>query len=111
WKWADASISFSYAYHMRRIYPEPVDLSEEDEAAPTTAREDYDALSEQYQDAEELPPDVDEQFGELEAVIERIEAKQSAYVPEDVERAGVFVALSHDGTLRVERGFIRPEDE
>ncbi|SDG97143.1 ParB/RepB/Spo0J family partition protein [Pelagibacterium luteolum] len=111
WKWAEASISFVYAYNMRRIYPEPVDLSEDDDATLIAAHEDYDTLTEKYQDADELPPDVDERFGELEAEIERLEAKQSAYVPEDVARAGVFVALASDGTLRVERGFIRPEDE
>jgi ParB family chromosome partitioning protein len=111
WKWAEASISFVYAYNMRRIYPEPVDLSEDDDAALIAAQEDYDTLTEKYQDANELPPDVDERFAELEAEIERLEAKQSAYVPEDAARAGVFVALASDGTLRVERGFIRPEDE
>lgn len=50
-------------------------------------------------------------FGELEADIERLEAKRQAYDLEDVARGGAFVILNHDGTIRIERGFIRPADE
>ena len=34
-----------------------------------------------------------------------------AYDPADIARCGAFVILNHDGTLRIERGFIRAEDE
>ncbi|GEC57143.1 hypothetical protein ABIF38_004341 [Bradyrhizobium japonicum] len=54
---------------------------------------------------------MDARFGELEAEIERLEAKRQAYDPADVARGGAFVVLNHDGTVRIERGFIRPEDE
>jgi ParB family chromosome partitioning protein len=40
-----------------------------------------------------------------------LEAKRQAYDPADVARGGAFVVLNHDGTVRIERGFIRPEDE
>jgi hypothetical protein len=50
-------------------------------------------------------------FGELEAEVERLEAKRQAYDPEDVARGGAFVILNHDGAVRIERGFIRPADE
>ena len=29
----------------------------------------------------------------------------------EIARAGVFVSIDHDGRLKVERGFVRPEDE
>ena len=48
---------------------------------------------------------------ELEAEIERIDAKRHAYDPDEIARGGVFVVLSPDGEARIERGFIRPEDE
>src|SRR5882757_6267625 len=48
---------------------------------------------------------------ELEAEIDRLEAKRHAYDPDDVARGGAFVILNHDGTVRIERGFIRPGDE
>ncbi|MCP1744033.1 hypothetical protein ABIF65_005700 [Bradyrhizobium japonicum] len=68
-------------------------------------------MTEQHQTAEELPDEVDARFGELETKIEQLEAKRQAYDPGDVARGGAFVILNHDGTIRIERGFIRPEDE
>ena len=46
-----------------------------------------------------LPDDVDARFGELEAEIERLEAKRQAYDPDDIARGGAFVILNHDGTV------------
>ena len=54
---------------------------------------------------------MDARFCELEADIERLEAKRHAYDPDDIARGGVFVILNHDGMVRIERGFIRPQDE
>jgi ParB family chromosome partitioning protein len=68
-------------------------------------------LTEQHESAEELPDEVDTRFGELEAEIERLEAKRQAYDPANIARCGAFVILNHDGTVRIERGFIRAEDE
>ncbi|SEG16924.1 ParB/RepB/Spo0J family partition protein [Bosea lathyri] len=111
WKWGSAHIDYPHAHGLRRNYPQPVELSAEDEAAREAAQAEYDALTEQYDSAEELPDDVDQRFGELEAEIERIDALRHAYDPDDIARGGVFVVLNHDGTARIERGFIRAEDE
>ena len=111
WKWASAHIDYPHAHGLRRNYPQPVALSAEDEAAREAAQVEYDALTEQWDSADDLPDDVVERFGELEAEIERIDALRHAYDPDDIARGGVFVVLSHDGTARIERGFIRPEDE
>jgi ParB family chromosome partitioning protein len=72
---------------------------------------EFEALSAEYESAEELPDDIDAKFGELESEIERLSDQQQAYDPEDVARSGVFAVLNHDGTVRLERGFVRPEDE
>jgi ParB family transcriptional regulator, chromosome partitioning protein len=53
----------------------------------------------------------DARFGELEAEIERLEVKRLAYDPADIARCGAFVILNRDGTVRIERGFVRAEDE
>jgi len=111
WKWWEAHIDFPHAHGLRRVYPHPVALSAEDEAAHAAAMEEYDRLSSEYEGADELPDDVDERCGELEAEIDRLEALRHAYDPDDIARGGVFVVLDHDGKVRIERGFIRPEDE
>jgi ParB family chromosome partitioning protein len=88
-----------------------VDLSTEDQAALDAAQAEFNSLTAQHESDEELPDEVDARFGELEAEIERLEAKRQAYDPADIARCGAFVILNHDGTVRIERGFIRAEDE
>ncbi|MDQ0393519.1 MULTISPECIES: ParB/RepB/Spo0J family partition protein [Xanthobacteraceae] len=111
WKWASVHIDYPHGNGLRRTYPHSVALSEEDEAAYAAAQTEYNALTEQYDSVEELPDDVDQRFGELEAEIERIDALRHAYDADEIARGGVFVILSHDGEARIERGFIRAEDE
>ena len=111
WKWTEVHLDFPHAHGMRRTYPHPVELSAEDQAALEAARCEVDRLAEWNQTADELPDHVDARFCELEADIERLEAKRQAYDPDDVARGGAFVILNHDGMVRIERGFIRPGDE
>lgn len=111
WKWWEASIDFPHAHGFRRVYPHPVELSDEEEAAYAAVQEKYAALSEKWEGADELPPRVAKRLQRLEEEIICIDARRHAYDPDDIERGGLFVVLSHDGTPRVERGFIRPQDE
>ncbi|MBR1187382.1 ParB N-terminal domain-containing protein [Bradyrhizobium sp. AUGA SZCCT0160] len=111
WKWTQAHLDFPHAHGLRRTYPHPVELSVEDQAALDAAQAEFNSLTEQNETAEELPDEVDARFGELEAEIERLEAKRQAYDPDYIARGGAFVILNHDGTVRIERGFIRTEDE
>ena len=111
WKWTEAHLDFPHAHGMRRTYPHPVELLVEDQAALEAARCEVDQLAEWHQTADELPDHVDARLCELEAEIERLEAKRQAYDPDDIARGGAFVILNHDGMVRIERGFIRPGDE
>jgi ParB family chromosome partitioning protein len=111
WKWSEAHLDFPHAHGMRRVYPHPVELSAEDQAALEAAQNELDQLAEWNQTADELPDHVDARLCELGANIERLEAKRQAYDPDDIARGGAFVILNHDGALRIERGFIGPEDE
>ena len=111
WKWAQVLLDFPHSHGLRRIYPQAVDLSAEDQAALDAVKNEFDSLTSQHEGDEELPDEVDARFGELEAEIERLEAKRLAYEPADIARCGAFVILNHDGTVRIERGFVRAEDE
>jgi ParB family transcriptional regulator, chromosome partitioning protein len=111
WKWAQVFLDYPHSHGLRRTYPQPVELSAEDQTALDAVRGEFDSLTEQHESAEELPDEVDARFGELEAEIERLEAKRQAYDPADIARCGAFVILNHDGTVRIERGFVRAEDE
>lgn len=111
WKWAQVFLDFPHSHGLRRTYPQAVELSSEDQVALDTVRCEFDSLTEQHENDEELSEEVDARFGELEVEIERLEAKRQAYDPGDIARCGAFVILNHDGTVRIERGFVRAEDE
>lgn len=111
WKWVEANLDFPNGHGLRRVYPREIELSSEDRAACEAAQAEFDILTKQHESFEELPEAVDARFGELEAEIERIEALRHAYNTDEIACGGAFVVLTHDGGVRVERGFIRPEDE
>ncbi len=111
WKWTEAHIDYPHAHGMRRFYPQSVPLSDEDEARLDALSTEHDALAEGYSSYDEMPEDV---AGKLEAIsdeIDAISAKRFAYDANVIAHGGAFVVLHHDGTVRVERGFVRPEDE
>ncbi|TKT81022.1 ParB/RepB/Spo0J family partition protein [Aquamicrobium sp. LC103] len=112
WKWTAAYFDFPHAHGMRRAYRHLVELSEDDAMAYDAAQDELERLNAEWEDADvDLPAEVDARLAELEAEIERIDAKRHAFDPDDIARGGVFVVVAHDGDVRIERGFIRAEDE
>lgn len=109
WKWAVAALEPPPVQGLRRVYPRMLDLPPEDEAHLADLAGEYDALVAGLDEAED--PDVVERLDALDAEIARLGERRTAYDPEDVARAGVFVTLGPDGTPRLEAGFIRPEDD
>ena len=111
WNWAEASIDFPPAHGMRRYYPETIALSDEDEARLTEASAEHDQLTEGYSSYDEMPEHVGAKVEALTDEIDAIVAKRMAYDPDVIARGGVFVVLAPSGQVRIERGFVRPEDE
>lgn len=111
WKWVEVHPEFAYgmAAGMRRVYPRAIPLSDEEQARLDALEQAYEALSIQH-DGEGATPAIEAEFDRLEAEIDALRGRE-AYAPEDVARSGVFVCLGHDGQVRIERGFVRPEDE
>ncbi|SMF52319.1 chromosome partitioning protein, ParB family [Tistlia consotensis] len=111
WKWAEASIDYPHAHGLRRVYPRPVERSAEDRARAEVLTQEYDALVSEWDAVEELPPEIEARFKEIDAALEAFSQAAQAYEPDEVARGGVFVLLGQDGVPRIERGFVRPEDE
>ncbi|MEI9850143.1 MAG: ParB/RepB/Spo0J family partition protein [Sphingomonas sp.] len=113
WKWVDAAPEFPYGHHfgMRLIAATPAALTEVDEAQWEALRAEQARLEEAWEQAEELPDEVDARLGEIEEALAGFESRPAVYDPDEVTRAGAFVCISSAGTLVVERGFVRPEDE
>jgi len=111
WKWAEPSIDFPHDHGMRRYYPQTLALSDVDEARLQEVAAEHDALTEGYSSYDEMPEAEAAKAEALLSEIDTIGAKRSAYAPDVVARGGVFVSLGANGGVRIERGFVRAEDE
>ena len=113
WKWVEVAVDFAYghSYGLRRLAPVEPALNQEDEARLDALRAEYDQLQDEYETHEDLPEEVDTRLSEIEAEISALESRPAVFDAEDIARAGAFVSIDYSGTLRVERGFVRLEDE
>lgn len=113
WKWVEVATDFAYGHSwgMRRLRGEAEPMSAEEVAAHQALRAEMDALEAEHADEAELPDAVDIRLGEIETALETLEARPLRFEPEDLARAGAFVSIDPSGRLRIERGFVRPEDE
>jgi ParB family chromosome partitioning protein len=113
WRWIEVAIELPYGHThgLRRVDGQVAALSDDEEKQLAEVQTEYDELSTEYQDAEELPEEVDARLGELEALIANFEERPVVFDPAEVARAGAFISLKPDGKLAVERGYVRPEDE
>ena len=113
WKWIEVAMEFPYSHtwNLRRIIGEPQPMSDEETETYRALKAEYDQLEEQYAEDEELSEEADIRLSEIEAAMEALQDRPVQYDPEEVARAGAFVSIDRSGRLRVERGYVRPEDE
>ncbi|MGG6892298.1 ParB/RepB/Spo0J family partition protein [Rhizobium sp. BR 315] len=113
WEWIEVASDFAYghAFGLRQLRGETMPLTAEEEATRDAFQAELGRLSEEYLDADEIPDELDERLSELETALEGFEKRPVIFDPADIGRAGAFVSIAHDGSLRVERGYVRPEDE
>ncbi len=113
WKWIEVAPDFAYghAFGLRQLRGETVALTAEEEATRDALQAEFDRLSDAYQNAGELPDEVDERLSELETGLEAFETRPVVFDAAEIARAGAFLSIGPDGQLRVERGYVRPEDE
>ena len=111
WKWTEEHIDYPHAHGMRRFYPQTIALSDEEEALLEALSTEHDELAEGYSSYDEMPEDVAAKLEVVSDEIDAISAKRYAYDANVIAHGGAFVVLHHDGTFRIERGFVRLEDE
>jgi ParB family chromosome partitioning protein len=109
WKWAEFACEFPYGHTngIRRLPSTTPQISDEEKERYDAALEEYDALSEEHAGADELPEDIDRRMGELEEIIDAIEQRPAIFDSTDMARAGIFVSIDFNGSLKIDRGFVR----
>ena len=112
WKWVETALSFPYGHlnGLTRLSSTPAPVSADEQARYDAALAEYNALSEEFEGAEELPEEIDQRMGELEDILARVDERPEIFNPQEIANAGVFVSIEHDGRLRIEAGYVRPED-
>lgn len=113
WKWVASAIDFGYGHTsgMRRVYGEPSELSEEELARQDALQDEYEKLDAEYAESPDYDEETENKLAALGDAIDAFNDRPDIYDPDEVARAGAFVTLDANGELRVERGFVRSEDE
>jgi ParB family chromosome partitioning protein len=107
------AINFPYGHTsgLRELDGEPAELTEEEQGTLDALNTEYAKIEADYQDADELPDEIDQRLGEIETARSVFEARSLIYDPAEIARAGVFISIDAEGLLSVDRGYVRPEDE
>ncbi len=113
WKWVEVAVSFPYdaTRGLRELPGEALDLTAEEQATIDALIGEQQKLEAEYEGADELPDEVDQRLGEIETALAALEARPVRYETDDTARAGVFISIAHDGSLDIDRGYVRAEDE
>ena len=113
WKWVEVLADFPYGhtYDLRRLIGEQRPLTEDEIAAHDALRAELDKLEEGYCQTEDIPEEVDRRLAEIETALAVFEERPVVYAPDEITRSGTFVSIDGSGALRIERGYVRPEDE
>ena len=113
WKWVEVAPDFAYghSYGLRQLRGETVPLTPEEEVMFAALQQETDDIEAASAQAEELTDEQDRRMGEIEIALEALNARPVLFEPEEIARAGVFINIAPDGVARIERGYVRPEDE
>lgn len=58
-----------------------------------------------------MPEEIERRVEEIGIALAAFDDRPLSFDPAEILRAGVFVSIDADGDLRVDRGYVRPEDE
>lgn len=113
WKWIEVAPDFPYGhtYGMRQLSGETAPLTGEEQATYDALQAEYEQIETTYEQAEELSEDADRRLAEIETALAALDDRPVRFDPEEVAHAGAFVSIDGEGRLRVERGYVRREDE
>lgn len=115
WKWIEVAPDFPYGHTagLRRVMGEMEPLSDDEHSRREALRSEFEEIEQRYfqESDEDLPEEIDRRLAEIEAELDAFEERPVRYDPEEVARGGSFMSIDGDGRLKVERGYVRPEDE
>ena len=108
WKWLLVTPEFGYqeSTEYKRIYPEPVPLTEKEQKQLGKLQAEYDSLS----DSEDESEEASERMDELNKLISAFDDREGVWTPEQLAVAGAVVSIGYDGKVEIKRGLVNPAD-
>jgi len=113
WKWVAANTEYPYG-HTRdygRVQGTEVPLNDDEQERHEALTAEYQALEEKYESEDAYPDDAWDRLEEIDDELNELANRPFIYSDDDKAQSGVFLSIDHDGTLKQERGWIRPEDQ
>ena len=111
WKWIEVGVDFPFGHtHHLRDSKGRRRTHGQEQATIDALHAEHAKLEAEYENADELPDEVDAHLDEIETALAAFKDRPVSYEPAEVARAGVFVCIDSDGKLSVDRGYVRPED-
>lgn len=106
WSFVHTMIDLDYQAlaEFSRVSPERAELSDADQAELETLSAEYDELVDSEGD------DASERLDELQQRMDTLTERSEYWPAETLALAGAVIGLSHDGSVRIERGLIRKSD-
>ncbi|MCF3947224.1 ParB/RepB/Spo0J family partition protein [Acidiphilium iwatense] len=113
WKWVEVALTLPYGATrgLRELTGVALDMIDEEQVRAEALQAEYARLEAEYEDADELPDEIDQRLGEIKQALEAFDDRPVRYDPADIAIAGVFVSIDAGGGLVVDRGYVRPDDE
>ena len=113
WKWVATAVDLPWGVTngLREIDGLLVPRTQEEDARLAELESEAAAIEQQWSDEPHVPDEVHERIAAIDAEIGALVDRPRIFDPEEIARAGVFVSIETDGSLRIERGYVRPEDE
>ena len=113
WKWVATAIELPvHATHgLRSFDGAEVPMTEEEQARVAALEAEADALADEWSEEPDVPAEIHARLAAIEAEIGALVDRPREFDPAEVALAGAFLSIDFDGSVNVERGFVRPEDE
>ncbi len=113
WKWVTAAVDLPYGHlnSLREIDSDPAALTDVESARAEALTAEGNVIEADHEDVEELPEDVAARIEAIDDELAGLIERPRTYDPREMGIAGAFVSLDTDGSLYIERGWVRAEDE
>ncbi|WP_447763451.1 ParB/RepB/Spo0J family partition protein [Sphingopyxis panaciterrae] len=113
WKWivAATEVPWNENRSMRAIAGPEIPMTAEEEARLAELEAEGEALNETWAEERDVPDEVHARLDAIDVEIGALNDRPQLFEATEIAIAGAFVSIEADGTLRVERGFVRSEDE